>query len=1127
MFGSDEPITPDYVFSLDLSEDIVAYYTANFDGSFTDETGRFNGTINGNPTYVTGKLEKGIDFDGTGDYVNCGRLTQTESASKVSVSFWMNQDTLNVFDTLVGKDVGSATDNFSIFTYTDGNMYFEPMASATRGYLDYSLYVTAGTWAHIVMVFDGTAVGNSGRLKVYIDGTERTLTYAGTIGTTTLATTYDLYLGANVGASQPYAGLMDEIIISNRAFNQADVNTLNNSGAGIRAKNFFEGSPELTDNLVAYYPLDGTSCVDEAGGSDGTVSGNPTIVSGVVNNAIDFDGTGDYIDAGTISEIEGVGAFSISCWMYHDSNSGNQGLWSKSQGGGAGAFTFRYNDSGNEWAFEVDGAYGAGDAVKYDDPAIPTGQWNHLVFVFDGSLTNNDRLKLYVNSTLATVSDQGGSIPTTTATPSSNLIIGTGSGGSSGDYFNGKIQDFAVFTKALASEEVTTLNNSDVPLRLTAPFQGSSTLTTGLEASYTFRNAATDDYGDNDGTVSGATYNTDGKVGNCYTYDGINDNIDISAGSTTDIYDIDGGDVTVSQWFKRDSTTNTQEFTFMNRNLGADFWFGWDGAIDSTNEFSVYIVVSGTNIKLYGGAGIALDTDWHHVVVIISPTGTSSLYIDGVLRDSDATSYTPNLAGDAGVSIGANANNDTYEWGGEIGQTLIWNRSLTYDEVIELYNNNYGDFFSENTELSEGLLSYYPLDGTSAVDELGNYDGTIAGTPTVVSGVVNNAMDFTGAGTDKVLTGITPVGDYSVSGWVKWDSIGSTSTSNCFATWGGVNGGWYMGSDGANIKINCYYDTAWKFAYADTSISTGNWYHIVLTFDSVNKVVKYYRDGSYITQSSAITTFTDPVDEICLGNQPGSSTRSIDGQMQDVAIYGKVLTTDEVTLLRNAGSPLRRAIPFDGDTDLVTDLESAYTFDNLAGDDYGDNNGTVNGATLVPDALPIGNAYNFDAINDFISLGNTLPVQTNMSFSYWIDYSSPGFTIVKGDNGVHYEYGFYYGSETLFYVWGVSNTFQSWTISDITGGYHHFVIIKTGTNWELFIDNVSQGSKTLTAATGTGYDTRIGCTSDDNNLIGADIAQPLIWNKALSETEVETLFNNGSGLRLYKEVTDGRGLYFY
>ena len=96
------------------------------------------------------------------------------------------------------------------------------------------------TWYNIAMVFDGTFTGNgdtaaqnAGRLKLYIDGVQQTLSFFGTIP----SITYDFslnpstfYLGTD-GFSTPnyYDGKMDEVAIFDYSLQSSDVENIYNA----------------------------------------------------------------------------------------------------------------------------------------------------------------------------------------------------------------------------------------------------------------------------------------------------------------------------------------------------------------------------------------------------------------------------------------------------------------------------------------------------------------------------------------------------------------------------------------------------------------------------------------------------------------------------------------------------------------------------------------------------------------------------------------------------------------------------------------------------------------------------------------------------------------------------------
>ena len=79
------------------------------------------------------------------------------------------------------------------------------------------------------------------------------------------------------------------------------------------------------------------------------------------------------------------------------------------------------------------------------------------------------------------------------------------------------------------------------------------------------------------------------------------------------------------------------------------------------------------------------DNQWHHVVVVILDNSNAALYLDGVLEEDDTT---PSGAWDtdsnANLYIGGRADTGG-DFNGSIDEVLIYNRSLSADEIKQLY----------------------------------------------------------------------------------------------------------------------------------------------------------------------------------------------------------------------------------------------------------------------------------------------------------------------------------------------------------------------------------------------------------------------------------------------------------
>ncbi|MEM7727088.1 MAG: LamG domain-containing protein [Cyanobacteria bacterium P01_A01_bin.45] len=216
----------------------------------------------------------------------------------------------------------------------------------------------------------------------------------------------------------------------------------------------------LQDNPIAYWKLDeesGTTAVNFGSlGSSiyGSYSGSPTSVSGLFgndDNAMDFDGVNDGVLISNNSSINtGTSYFqkTIELTFNADSVSGTQILYE--QGGNWSGLNIYLEDNQlnlGAWAS------GSGEWLSYD---IDTNTTYNVALVFD-----NGNLAGYVNGELIdTVTTSFNSIPSHTG----GIAIGqlnndtrfsTGSIlENSGYYFDGTIDDVALYNTALSQERV-------------------------------------------------------------------------------------------------------------------------------------------------------------------------------------------------------------------------------------------------------------------------------------------------------------------------------------------------------------------------------------------------------------------------------------------------------------------------------------------------------------------------------------------------------------------------------------------------------------------------------------------------------------------------------------------------
>ena len=79
--------------------------------------------------------------------------------------------------------------------------------------------------------------------------------------------------------------------------------------------------PVVTDGLVSYWTFDeqdiaGGTVKDVWGENDGKIVGNPKVVDGQVGEALEFDGSDDYVNLTNLGDFgEKVGASTLKAWV--------------------------------------------------------------------------------------------------------------------------------------------------------------------------------------------------------------------------------------------------------------------------------------------------------------------------------------------------------------------------------------------------------------------------------------------------------------------------------------------------------------------------------------------------------------------------------------------------------------------------------------------------------------------------------------------------------------------------------------------------------------------------------------------------------------------------------------------
>ncbi|SVE19954.1 uncharacterized protein METZ01_LOCUS472808, partial [marine metagenome] len=205
----------------------------------------------------------------------------------------------------------------------------------------------------------------------------------------------------------------------------------------------------LTNGTTYYYRI---SAFDNAGNESSKtsdVTSMPHVTDG--DYSLSFDGTDDYVNVGNTSSLAFNGNVSISAWVYF-SNFDNSLASVVSMHSHVKGYAIDKTSGENKLSFWVsDGT----DDIEVKTNTLSANTWYHIVGTNDGSMS-----KIYVNGSLINSTSQGG-----TAASTGDLKIGLQSHETgSSRYWNGNIDEVAIWNDALSAMEVAALYNSGNPI---------------------------------------------------------------------------------------------------------------------------------------------------------------------------------------------------------------------------------------------------------------------------------------------------------------------------------------------------------------------------------------------------------------------------------------------------------------------------------------------------------------------------------------------------------------------------------------------------------------------------------------------------------------------------------------
>lgn len=627
-------------------------------------------------------------------------------------------------------------------------------------------------------------------------------------------------------------------------------------------------------------------------------------------------------------------------------------------------------------------------------------------------------------------------------------------------------------------------------------------LTQGQVAHYLLNNNADDSHGTYDGIPSSGV----DFQGDVAKFDGAGSiNVSQLPNTIPDTF-------TFSGWL--DLQNETESFMFMHRDDTTTLFqiSITDSKLTLQMRTLTYALVTKQSTVLIPSNGI------HNVVITINMLiGQCSMYIDGVF-DSSHTFVMDNsfLSGSTYIN--------TYDKGvfGDIEANdfhiPIYSNFRIYNEVKDqtfidaLYAEGY---YPKTLPLptTNGLLAHFKLTGT-AEDETGNYDGIETNMSYVDTAEKGSAGDFQGTtAVTSITTGdipINPSTGYTISLWLKRE---------------GVNGGGIV----MGLDIGAY-----EFSYAISINGTNfahrpittnppiggyvagehglgdsfDFAHFVLVRDGVGNQARLYVNNSQLTEVYT-GTLQDTLRYIKLiGTRFDENTYNIDGQIQDVRIYNRPLTVNEITDIYNYEKNFR---PIDIDEGLVAfyplannsldncknqydGTDTAMTYDGLSG--------IFNGTTSrISTSTYFLNGLTEVSVSFWCKLNNLTGDQAIVS--RWATSAS---ILLYHDDPLGWRM-------FLRHTDGNSRIFETGVVASSNTLYHIVITFDNTGLYKLYINGIYH-SEALTLATTTFNSTvnALDIGHDSNTrLLDGELSKSRIYNKAITAEQVAAIYNTEKG----------------
>jgi len=1121
-----------------FSDGLVGYWKMDEASSpYLDSSGNgYTGTWVNNG-YSSGKFGIGVSLDGNNDYVNLGPNFNFTSES-FSISHWIKLNSLFTATANVGP-IPFYKGNYQVNGYysgigNSGDVIFVTNQSGAVQFSSTTINtISTGTWYYLTYVRNGSSV------RIYVNGEDKTSTAASHINPTTSSSNFQIgkYSSNNIDMN----GLMDEVRIYNRALSTTEV------------KQLYEWAP----GPVAYYKFDegvGTTAFDTSGNSNnGAWSGSGTHWdTGKFGKAGKFNGTSDCINGGNNNILDITNAITYEAWAKFQVDTDVQYVVENYHKAGIA----RVSSNTLQWFLSIGSTFNTVQTVN----TVSKGTWHHIATTRD---TTNGLL-IYVDGIKQTTTTVAGSQnPTGNIDAGNPLYIGCYNANQL--VMNGSLDEVKIYNYARTQKQIVEDMNAGHP-NVGSPIASAIAHYKFDEGYGTVANNSGSAGSVLSGTFgagnSAPTWTNNGKFGKAlsvvapqntrintnaalsYTQDGFTYSAWIRPSTLNAAYNMFMGqmlpyfDVYTNRLHMSMTAAGAQQQVWGNtQTITTNQWYHVAATYDSQGYMKVYL-----NGKLDGIAGPYLTpTNYGNNLYIGTwePTGTYpfngliddiKVYNYALTDDEIKVDYNRGAAIQLGTESSGAGNTAPATAGSQVycvpGDTATCSPPVAewlMDEGIgtsayDTSGNNYPLSLS-NTAWSKGKngksLSFSSNSSSSVLD---NPSVSLTNTGTLEAWVYSNRAYPSDTGDDNYREIIN-----------KWTGGGCSGADEGYFL------DWYGSNSSGNLRGLICNGTSNQGITASLSFIPKTWNHIAYVWDgSFHRL--YLNGNSYGTPVSQTINNQDDTSTLWVGRGFGNNY-PWDGSIDQVRIYNYARSPAQIAWDYNKGGPVAwykfdecQGATVNSTNEIYTPSLSGTISIGPSGPQTSLGTCSIgstasawsNGSTGNP-STGSGSSLNFDGNDDYVLSNTTLTASSNMSLSVWVKRSGNGTGTFPGI--ISYGYGdqagnprmllFTSSNKPAIFVEGTSigsNNISTYTLP--LNEWVHIVATYSGTQQIIYINGIANSTfnENVGNLSGSKY-IQIGENDYDlgvNHLFQGQIDEVQIFNYALTDTQVKTLYSGGA-----------------